>query len=68
MTREKINLADYLFITMPDVNERRPLEGNFPKRYREPDDDYVSNNIAACVWFLNNAVAIKEILEKAVLK
>jgi hypothetical protein len=37
---------------IPEVKLRRPSD--FLDGYMESDDDYIENNLEACIWFLEN--------------
>jgi hypothetical protein len=47
---------------MPEVSPRRPYEDHRPNGYLESDRDYFENNADACLWFLENADAIRHAL------
>lgn len=47
---------------MPRVKKRQPFVdvlGHKSSVYMESDKDFVSDNIAACVWFLENRDKLK---------
>lgn len=49
---------------IPRVKKRRFYDRlNYPG-YLESDSDFVENNIAACVWFLENRDKIKQALQR----
>jgi hypothetical protein len=39
---------------VPEITPRRPLDDDDPSGYLESDNDFVGNNIEACLWFLEN--------------
>lgn len=49
-------------MTIPQVSPRRPLYDDEPNGYLESDNDFVANNIEACVWFLTNRDKLQELL------
>jgi esterase/lipase superfamily enzyme len=49
--------------SFPKTYSRRPFDEENPNDiYFESDNDYIKNNHDACIWFLENAIAIEEIL------
>lgn len=51
---------------IPRVKARRWYDLKaYGKTYKEGDSDFVENNLAACVWFLENRDKIKAALEGA---
>ena len=52
---------------MPKMEKREPWDipgENRHPMYMESDNDYISHNVDACVWFLDNYEAIKKLLTK----
>lgn len=43
---------------IPPVLPRRPYDDDDPDGYLESDDDFMANNIEACLWFLAHAKEI----------
>lgn len=51
---------------IPKVKKRRYYDlQTFGKTYMESDMDFVQNNLAACVWFLEHRDEIRETLADA---
>lgn len=48
---------------MPVVIPRQPYDSRYPKGYMESLNDWYHANEDAVEWFLENAVAIRKLLE-----
>ncbi len=61
---ENEKTVEELVNSFPEVYSRRPYDDdeNPNDCYLESDDEYVSNNHDAVIWFLENAVAIQKAL------
>ena len=49
---------------VPRIKKRRPLDDHIPDGYQESNKDFVKNNFAACVWFLENRDRIAEMTRR----
>lgn len=49
---------------LPEIEPRRPYAEDQPEGYLESDRDFVTNNLEACVWFLENHAKLQELVTR----